>query len=422
MTRHPQHSEISLYAFEWVKTKTPAGATEWIPKDGQGANMVPDAHDPTKRHAPIMFTTDLALKFDPSYQKITKRFQAHPAEFIAAFSKAWFKLTHRDLGPRSRYLGTEVPKEELSWQDPIPAMAKTVINAGEIAALKTKILKSGLSGPELIRTAWASAATFRQTDKRGGANGARIRLAPQKDWPVNNPEELSKVLAKLEEIHSEFNETHKSKANVSMADLIVLGGVAAVEQAAKAGGYAVKVPFTPGRMDASQEQTDVVSVAFLEPKSDGFRNYYAAEGNYLNPLGMLIDRANMLDLSVPEMTVLVGGMRVLGANELNDQRGVLTATPGKLSNDFFLNLLDMSTKWQKSETTAGVYEGIDRKTGAPKWTASSVDLIFGSQSELRAISEVYASANGKEKFAHDFVKAWNKVMMSDRFEVKTRTL
>jgi catalase-peroxidase len=412
----------NLYAFEWVKTKSPAGATQWIPKDGQGADMVPDAHDPTKRHAPIMFTTDIALKFDPSYQKITKRFQAHPDEFIAAFSKAWFKLTHRDLGPRSRYLGIEVPKEELNWQDPIPAMSKKVISAGDIAALKSQILKSGLTGAQLIRTAWASAATFRRTDKRGGANGARIRLAPEKDWAANNPEELAKVLAKLEEIHSRFNKTQKSKATVSMADLIVLGGVAALEQATKVGGHHVKVPFTPGRMDASQDQTDVMSVAFLEPKADGFRNYYAAEGNYLNPLGSLIDRANQLDLSVPEMTVLVGGLRVLNANTPGDQRGVLTATPGHLTNDFFLNLLDMSTKWQKSETTAGIYNGVDRKTGAQKWTASSVDLIFGSQSELRAISEVYAAAGGEEKFVRDFVKAWNKVMMSDRFELKTKTL
>jgi catalase-peroxidase len=412
----------NLYAFDWVKTKTPAGATQWIPKDGQGAEMVPDAHDPTKRHAPIMFTTDLALKFDPSYREISKRFQEHPAEFIAAFSKAWFKLTHRDLGPRSRYLGPEIPKEELSWQDPIPAMSKKVIGASEIASLKTKIMKSGLTPAEMIRAAWASAASFRGTDKRGGANGARLRLAPQKDWAVNNPEELSKVLAKLGEIQTGFNKAQKSKANVSMADLIVLGGVAAIEQAAKADGHPVKVPFTPGRMDASQDQTDVISVAFLEPKADGFRNYYASQGNTLTPLGMLIDRANMLNLTVPEMTVLVGGMRVLNGNTKDDQRGVLTTRPGKLTNDFFVNLLDMSTKWQKSDKTEGVYDGLDRKTGALKWTASSVDLIFGSQSELRAVSEVYASAEGQQKFVQDFVKAWNKVMMNDRFEVKTQAL
>lgn len=407
----------NLYAFDWVKTKTPAGAVQWIPKDGQASQLVPDAHDPSKRHAPIMFTTDLALKFDPSYKVISKRFQEHPDQFIAAFSKAWFKLTHRDLGPRSRYLGPEVPKEELSWQDPVPARGKNEISANDISMLKAKILKSGLTTSELVRTAWASASTFRGTDKRGGANGARVRLVPQKDWPVNNPSELAKVLSKLEEIQKGFK-----AAKVSMADLIVLGGVAAIEQAAKDGGTPVKVPFTPGRTDASQEQTDVMSIAFLEPKADGFRNYYVENENYLPPLGMLIDRANLLRLSIPEMTALVGGLRVLNANVGQDPRGVFTSRPGKLTNDFFVNLLDMSTKWQKSAKDESLYEGVDRKSGAQKWTASSVDLIFGSHSELRAVSEVYASAGGKEKFAQDFAKAWNKVMMSDRFDVKNRMM
>ena len=407
----------NLFAYEWVKTKSPAGATQWIPKDDAAATLVPDAHDKDKRHAPIMLTTDIALKTDPDYEKIARRFLENPKEFELAFAKAWFKLTHRDMGPRTRYLGTEVPKDELIWQDPIPAVNHKLIDAKDTESLKNKILKSGLTVPELVRTAWASAASFRGTDLRGGANGARVRLAPQKDWPVNNPAELAKVLTQLEGIQNDFNRAQSKGKKVSLADLIVLGGVTAVEQAAKTGGYPVKVPFTPGRMDASQEQTDVNSFAVLEPKADAFRNYYA-EGNLLSPTEMLVDRANMLTLTVPEMTVLVGGMRVLGANSGESKQGVFTGKPGTLSNDFFLNLLDMSTKWQKSSNSEGVYEGIDRKTGKLKWTATPVDLIFGSHSELRAIAEVYASEDGKQKFVTDFVNAWNKVMKLDRFDLK----
>jgi len=403
----------NLLGHEWVKTKSPAGATQWIPKDGELSDLVPDAHDKDKRHAPIMFTTDLALKMDPAYFKIAKSFQEDPKKFELAFAKAWFKLTHRDMGPRTRYVGKEVPQEIMPWQDPIPAVNHKLIGAGDIAALKNKILNSGLTTSELVRVAWASAASYRGTDMRGGANGARLRLAPQKDWAVNNPDEVTKVLGRLEEIQNAFQ---KSGKKVSMADLIVLGGVAAVEQAAKAAGQNVKVPFTPGRMDASQEQTDVVSFAVLEPKADAFRNYYG-DDNYLSPTEMLIDRANMLTLTVPEMTVLVGGMRVLDANVGQAKHGVLSSRPGTLSNDFFVNLLSMSTKWEKSKTD-GIYNGLDRKTGELKWTATPVDLIFGSHSELRAISEVYAAEDGKQKFLNDFVKAWNKVMMLDRFEVK----
>lgn len=403
----------NLFAWEWVKTKSPAGATQWIPKDGQAANLVPDAHDENKRHAPIMFTTDLALKVDPSYQKIAKRFLENPKEFELAFAKAWFKLTHRDMGPHTRYLGKEVPKEELIWQDPIPVVNHKLIGGTEIASLKNKVLNSGLTVSELVRTAWASAASFRGTDYRGGANGARIRLAPEKNWPVNNPDELAKVLKTLEDIQKDFN---KSGKKVSLADLIVLGGAAAVEQAAKSAGYSVKVPFTPGRMDASQEQTDENSFAVLEPKADAFRNYYG-DGNYMSPTEMLVDRANMLTLTVPEMTVLVGGMRTMNANAGQSKNGVLTSKPGTLRNDFFVNLLDMSTKWQKSDKSEEIYEGVDRETGEIKWTATSVDLIFGSHSELRAIAEVYAAEAGKEKFVRDFVNAWNKVMMLDRFDV-----
>ena len=403
----------NLFAWEWVKTKSPAGATQWIPKDGQAANLVPDAHDENKRHAPIMFTTDLALKVDPSYQKIAKRFLENPKEFELAFAKAWFKLTHRDMGPHTRYLGKEVPKEELIWQDPIPVVNHKLIGGTEIASLKNKVLNSGLTVSELVRTAWASAASFRGTDYRGGANGARIRLAPEKNWPVNNPDELAKVLKTLEDIQKDFN---KSGKKVSLADLIVLGGAAAVEKAAKSAGYSVKVPFTPGRMDASQEQTDENSFAVLEPKADAFRNYYG-DGNYMSPTEMLVDRANMLTLTVPEMTVLVGGMRTMNANAGQSKNGVLTSKPGTLRNDFFVNLLDMSTKWQKSDKSEEIYEGVDRETGEIKWTATPVDLIFGSHSELRAIAEVYAAEAGKEKFVRDFVNAWNKVMMLDRFDV-----
>ena len=418
-TSNPTHFTTqyldNLFNFEWVKTKSPAGATQWIPKDGVAANSVPDAHDPSVRHAPIMFTTDLALKFDPSYSQIAKRFQKDPKEFELAFAKAWFKLTHRDMGPRARYLGKEVPKEELIWQDPIPAVNHKLIDAGDIANLKNKILKSGLTVSELVRTAWASAASFRGTDKRGGANGARLRLAPQKDWAVNNPEEVSKVLAHLEDIQKGFNKQAVGK-KVSLADLIVLGGTAAVEEAAKSGGFKVKVPFSPGRMDTTQEKTDVSSFAVLEPKADGFRNYYG-EGNPMSPTKMLVDRADLLRLTVPEMTVLVGGLRVLGANAGQSKNGVFTSKPGTLSNDFFVNLLDMSTKWEKSAKGEGLYEGLDRKTGAVKWTATPVDMIFGSLAELRSVSEVYASNDGKQKFVNDFVNAWNKVMMLDRYDV-----
>ena len=411
------HQYLSnLFAYEWVKTKSPAGATQWIPTDNAAATLVPDAHDKDKRHAPIMLTTDLALKTDPGYEKIAKRFLENPKEFELAFAKAWFKLTHRDMGPRIRYVGTEVPKEDLIWQDPIPAVNHKLIDAKDTENLKNKILKSGLTVSELVQTAWASAASFRGTDLRGGANGARVRLAPEKDWPVNNPDELAKALTRLEDIQKDFNQAQSSGKKVSLADLIVLGGVAAVEQAAKTAGYPVKVPFTPGRMDASQEQTDVSTFAVLEPKADAFRNYYG-EGNSMSPTEMLVDKVNMLTLTVPEMTALVGGMRVLGANAGQSKQGVFTSKPGTLSNDFFINLLDMSTKWQKSSKSEGIYEGIDRKTGEIKWTATPVDLIFGSHSELRAIAEVYASEDGKQKFVADFVNAWDKVMKLDRFDL-----
>ena len=403
----------NLLNHEWVKTKSPAGATQWIPKDGELSDLAPDAHIKGKRHAPIMFTTDIALKVDPSYLKIAKSFQADPKNFELAFAKAWFKLTHRDMGPRSRYLGKEVPKEIMPWQDPIPAVNHKLIGASDIANLKKKILSSGLSVAELVRTAWASAASYRGTDMRGGANGARLRLAPQKDWAVNNPGEVAKVCARLESIQKEFQSTGKK---VSLADLIVLGGTAAIEQAAKSAGKNVKVPFTPGRMDTTQELTDVNSFAVLEPKADGFRNYYSHE-SYMSPTEMLVDRANLLTLTVPEMTVLIGGLRVLDANAEQIKHGVFTTRPGTLSNDFFVNLLDMSTKWQKSSKSEILYEGYDRKTGELKWTATPVDLIFGSHSELRAVAEVYASENGNQKFLSDFVAAWNKVMNLDRFDL-----
>jgi catalase-peroxidase len=363
-----------------------------------------------------MLTTDLSLKFDPSYQQIARRFLEHPKKFELAFAKAWFKLIHRDMGPRARYLGKEVPQEDLIWQDPIPKVNHKLIGSSDMASLKKTILASGLTVPELVRTAWASAASFRGTDKRGGANGARIRLTPAKDWPVNNPDELAKVLARLEGIQKDFNKAHTDGKAVSLADLVVLGGAAAVEQAAKAAGHSVQVPFTPGRMDASQEQTDVSSFAALEPKADGFRNYYG-EGNYMSPAEMLVDRSNMLTLTVPEMTVLVGGMRALNANAERLQHGVFTNKPGALSNDFYVNLLDMSIQWRKSSKSEGIYEGVDRKTNEIKWTATPVDLIFGSHSELRAVAEVYAAEDGKQKFVRDFVAAWNKVMMLDRFDV-----
>jgi catalase-peroxidase len=407
----------NLFTYEWVQTKSPAGATQWIPANGQAANAVPDAHDPSTRHAPIMFTTDLALKFDPSYEKIAKRFQENPEEYRLAFAKAWFKLTHRDLGPRSRYLGPEVPREALIWQDPLPRVDHPLVDAKDVAKLKATILASGLTVPELVRTAWASAATFRGTDKRGGANGARIRLAPQKDWEVNNPAELASVVQRLEGIEREFNVTKAGGKKVSLADLIVLGGGAAIEQAAKSAGYTVAVPFTPGRADASDAQTDVASFAPLEPTADGFRNYFR-NGQRRSPAEMLVDRASMLTLTAPEMTVLVGGLRALNANAGQAAPGVFTDRPGILSNDFFVNLLDMSTKWSKSSTSEGLYEGRDRATGKVKWTATPVDLAFGSNSELRALAEVYAEADGKEKFVRDFAKAWAKVMNLDRFDLR----
>ena len=407
----------NLFAFEWVKTKSPAGATQWIPANNQASNTVPDAHDPSKRHAPIMFTTDLALKTDPSYRQIAMRFRDNPEEFRLAFAKAWFKLTHRDMGPRARYIGAEVPREELIWQDPLPRVDHKLIDAKDIAALKAKILASGLSVPELVRTAWASAASFRGTDMRGGANGARLRLAPQKDWEVNNPAELAKVLPRLEAIQQDFNRQAGGGKKVSLADLIVLGGTAAVEQAAKSAGHTIQVAFTPGRVDATQAQTDAASFAALEPAADPFRNFYRA-GQSLSPPEMMIDRAHLLNLTVPEMTVLLGGLRTLNANSGSATHGVFTSRPGALSNDFFVNLLDMSTQWTKSTTTEGLYQGVDRKTGQAKWTATPVDLIFGSNSELRTIAEVYASADAKEKFVQDFARAWTKVMNLDRFDLR----
>jgi catalase-peroxidase len=405
---------VNLYTYEWVQTKSPAGATQWIPDNGAASTLVPDAHDPSKRHAPIMFTTDLALKVDPEYRRITSRWLENPEEFELAFAKAWFKLTHRDMGPRARYVGADVPAEELLWQDPIPAVDHDLIDEDDVAALKTEILDSGLSVPELVRTAWASASTFRGTDMRGGANGARIRLAPQKDWAVNNPQELSKVLARLEDIQNDFNRKQRGDKKVSLADLIVLGGSAAVARAANDAGHDVEVLFKPGRADASQTQTDVSSFAVLEPTADGFRNYFGS-GNRRSPADMLVDRANMLTLTVPEMTVLVGGMRALNANAGQSANGVLTDQPATLSNDFFVNLLDMSTQWAKSSGSEGVYEGRDRESGEVKWTATSVDLVFGSNSELRAIAEVYAANDAQEKFVQDFVDAWSKVMTLDRF-------
>jgi catalase-peroxidase len=408
----------NLFAFEWVQTESPAGAVQWIPADGQAANVVPDAHDPQKRHAPIMFTTDLSLKFDPAYREIALRFKENPDEFADAFARAWFKLTHRDMGPRARYVGAEVPADDLLWQDPVPAVDHELVNARDIAKLKSDILASGLTVPELVRAAWASASTFRGSDLRGGANGARIRLEPQRNWAANDPEELAKVLDRLETIQNDFNRAQRrGNKKVSMADLIVLGGAAAIEKAAKDAGYDVSVPFTPGRTDASQEMTDLESFAPLEPTADGFRNYFAY-GNRRSPADMLVDRANLLTLTVPEMTVLVGGMRALGANAGGSRHGVFTDRPGTLSNDFFVNLLDMSTQWQKSSDSNGLYEGHDRSSGGLKWTATPVDLIFGSNAELRAVAEFYAADDAPEKFVRDFVAAWTKVMDLDRFDVR----
>ena len=404
----------NLFAFKWVQTRSPAGAVQWTPADGP--KLVPDAHVPGKLNAPIMLTTDLALREDPAYREISKRFLDHPEEFERAFAKAWFKLTHRDMGPRARYVGAEVPAEVLLWQDPVPAVDYPLVDAKDIAKLKGQILDAGLTTSELVKAAWASAASFRGSDMRGGANGARIRLAPQKDWAANDPRELAKVLGRLEKIQKDFNQSAGGSKQVSLADLIVLGGAAAIEQAAKKGGSEVEVPFAPGRADASQEQTDVASFAVLEPTADGFRNYYA-KGNYQPPTVMLVDKASLLNLTVPEMTVLVGGMRALDATSGGVDHGVFTERPGTLSNDYFVNLLDMSTQWAKSAKAEGIYEGRDRKTGKVKWTATPVDLVFGSQAELRAIAEVYAAADGQEKFVKDFVKAWTKVMTLDRFDL-----
>ena len=403
----------NLFAFDWVKTKSPAGATQWIPANGAAAGTVPDAHDPAKTHAPIMFTTDLAMKEDPAYRRIAQRFVKNPKEFELAFAKAWFKLTHRDLGPRARYLGPDVPKEALIWQDPLPAVDHPLVTAADIDTLKTMVLASGLTVPELVRTAWASAASFRSTDMRGGANGARIRLAPQKDWAANSPAEMAKVLTRLETIQHDFNRSAGGGVKISMADMIVLAGTAAVEAAAKTGGYDVTVPFAPGRTDATQAQTDVESFANLEPKADGFRNFYAA-GTALSPAEMLVERANMLSLTVPEMTVLIGGLRSLDANAAGARHGVFTARPGTLSNDFFVNLLGMETKWTPG-ATPGIYEGRDRANDTLKWTATPVDLAFGSNSELRAVAEVYAATDGRDRFARDFARAWTKVMGLGRF-------
>ena len=406
----------NLFGFDWELTKSPAGAHQWKPKAGAGADTVPDAHNPAKRHAPTMLTTDIALRVDPAYEKVSRKFYENPAEFADAFARAWFKLTHRDMGPRSRYIGAEVPAEVLIWQDPIPAVNHPLVDAADVASLKAKVLASGLSVAELVSTAWASASTFRGSDKRGGANGARVRLAPQKYWEVNNPSQLGKVLDALEGIQKEFNAAQAGGKQISIADLIVLAGCAGVEQAANNAGKSVTVPFTPGRADASQEETDVDSFKVLEPQADGFRNYskihYASVAEEV-----LIDKAQLLTLTVPEMTVLVGGMRVIGANYDHSQHSVFTKNPGALTNDFFANLIDFSTTWKASETSKNVFEGRDRATGDVKWTGSRVDLIFGSNSELRAIAEVYACEDASDKFVHDFVAAWNKVMNLDRFDL-----
>ncbi len=406
----------NLFGYEWELTKSPAGAQQWVAKNGAGAGTIPDAHDQSKKHAPTMLTTDLSLRFDPAYEKISRHFYENPDEFADAFARAWFKLTHRDMGPLSRYLGPEVPEEELIWQDPIPAVDHELINENDIATLKGKILASGLSISQLVSTAWASASTFRGSDKRGGANGARIRLAPQKDWEVNQPGQLKTVLQTLDRIQKEFNSVQSGSKMVSLADLIVLGGCAGVEQAAKNAGHDVTVPFSPGRTDASQDQTDADSFAVLQPVADGFRNYqktkYAVSAEEL-----LVDRAQLLTLTAPEMTVLVGGMRVLNANFGQSQHGVFTKRPETLTNDFFVNLLDMSTTWKATLADEDVFEGRDRAKGELKWTGTRVDLIFGSNSQLRALAEVYGSANSQEKFLHDFVAAWNKVMNADRFDL-----
>jgi catalase-peroxidase len=406
----------NLFGYEWELTKSPAGAQQWKPKGGAGANTVPDAHDKSKRHAPSMLTTDLSLRFDPAYEKISRRFLENPDQFADAFARAWFKLTHRDMGPLSRYLGPLVPREQLLWQDPVPAVDHKLIDGQDISALKAGILASGLSISQLVTTAWASAATFRGSDKRGGANGARIRLAPQKDWEVNQPAELAKVLQKLDAIRKDFNGAQSGGKKVSLADLIVLGGCAAVEAAAKKAGQDVKVPFSPGRTDASQEQTDMHSFAVLEPAADGFRNYVrkGLEGSVAE---LLVDKAQLLTLTAPEMTVLIGGLRALNANVGQSTHGVFTKRPGTLTNDFFVNLLDMRTQWQKSAASEGLLEGRDRATGELKWTGTVVDLVFGSNSQLRALAEVYACSDSQQAFVRDFVAAWSKVMNLDRFDL-----
>ena len=411
----------NLFGFEWELTKSPAGAHQWTPKNSGGANTVPDAHDPAKRHAPAMLTTDLSLRVDPAYEKISRHFLANPAAFAKAFARAWFKLTHRDMGPKVRYLGADVPKENLIWQDPVPAVTHAFIGSKDIKALKAKILASGLSVAELVATAWASAATYRGSDKRGGANGARLRLAPQKDWAVNEPAQLGKVLAKLERIQEAFNAAQKgnkkSRKRVSLADLIVLGGSAAIEKAAKKAGHDIEVAFAPGRTDALQPETDIHSFAVLEPKADGFRNY-KQKGLVGKDEQYLVERAQLLTLTAPELTVLVGGMRVLGTNVGGSSHGVFTKRIGALTNDFFVNLLDMNTTWKPSTAAADVFEGCDRKTGTVKWTATRADLVFGSHSQLRAVAEVYAQADSPKKFVADFVRAWTKVMNADRFDLK----
>lgn len=406
----------NLFGFDWELTKSPAGAHQWTPKNAGGAGTVPDAHDPSKRHAPSMLTTDLALRIDPAYEKISRRFFEHPDQFADAFARAWFKLTHRDMGPRVLYLGPEVPAEELIWQDPLPAVDHPLIDAKDIADLKDKILASGLPISQLVSTAWASASTFRGSDKRGGANGARIRLAPQKDWEVNQPAQLATVLATLEGIQKAFNDAQSGGKKVSLADLIVLAGSAAVEKAAKNAGHDIEVPFTPGRADATQEQTDVDSFAVLEPIADGFRNYQKGEYS-ISPEELLIDKAQLLTLTAPELTVLVGGLRVLNANAGQSQHGVFTTRPEALTNDFFVNLLDMGTAWKASPDSKYVFEGRDRATDEIKWTGTRVDLVFGSNSQLRALAEVYGQGDTQEKFVRDFVSAWTKVMNADRFDL-----
>ncbi|MDH0292976.1 catalase/peroxidase HPI [Pseudomonas sp. GD04087] len=415
-TRWSNNFFWNLFGYEWELTKSPAGAHQWQPKNGAGAGSIPDAHDKSKRRAPSMLTTDISLRVDPAYEKIARRFYEDPDAFADAFARAWFKLTHRDMGPLARYLGPEVPKEELIWQDPIPAVNHPLVDERDIATLKAKVLASGLSVAELVSTAWASASTFRGSDKRGGANGARIRLAPQKDWPVNQPEQLARVLGVLGEIQSEFNASAAGGKKISLADLIVLAGDAGVEEAARKGGHKVSVPFAPGRMDASQEQTDVHSVGMLEPVADGFRNFQKSKFS-VPAEALLIDKAQLLTLSAPEVTALIGGLRVLGANTGGSQNGVFTARPGTLSNDFFVNLLDMGTVWKPTSADNDQFEGRDRKTGEAKWTGSRIDLLLGSNSQLRALSEVYGCSDGERKFVADFVKAWTKVMNLDRFDL-----